>query len=661
MDSPNSTRRNSKPDSNPNSSRTATLHKLWVGALALAVVLLLGAAWLASGNPQLSGEAEALSLARTLMPNLEKRAHGFQQELARGQGGIPSIQAFRFNDSGELIEPLRLPNARELRDEWAEQIEGIVSPAAAWWRSARASVLVKDWQNAQLQVEEGLKAAEASESAMRMRLRFTQVQVLMRTDGFEQAEEILRGIYDESPEITLDGYPVRLNAGLRLLHVYRQFERASETLQEELWQDLLQGRFPLEVDQLRFEAMDLWQSLFVAAEQDAPALEAYAQMQEALRRFQLAQRLGDIFAQNPEVAVIPLERDTWAVRNESRAIGQVYAEEDLKSAYGKILNAELSPNSGFAVLFPKETSSDPNLGSFDVMPGFARCRLVLVDSQRFEEPAAQRRFFIWSVSLLLAAFLGGLGWLGHKALKRQEELEKLRSEFVAGVSHDLRTPAASLELLVTNLAEGRVRNEARRLEYYQAMRRDAVRLQRLVADALDFTRMDQGSIPLELDICYCPDLLEELVTEFRPRLEEVGLKLRFDSEKSPKQIYLDREAVVRAVANLLENARKYATGGKEVWLRAEVCSAPRSSGFEIHVLDDGPGIDQALQEKVFKPFERGRQSDQRSVAGAGLGLALVRTTMEAHGGAVRVRNRPQGGACFTLSFPQNCLIAEETG
>jgi signal transduction histidine kinase len=283
-----------------------------------------------------------------------------------------------------------------------------------------------------------------------------------------------------------------------------------------------------------------------------------------------------------------------------------------------------------------------------------------------------RLTLLYSGTLLIIFALAIVGIWGARALRRRAELENLRRDFVAGVSHELRTPAASICLLAGNLMDGRVANEDRRQQYYQALNRDAQRLQRLVADVLDASRLERGVFQVDPRFMNPGPLLRDLAEEQAPRLADAGLQLKTEIADELPDTMLDAPSVERAVANLLENARKYAHEGGLVILRAW----SDEKGLIIEIEDRGSGVPENLREKIFEAYERGlagrnnRHPAEGSVglaAGAGLGLALVRETLIAHGGTAEVldaRNTESSdgskeeselslttGARFRLSFP----------
>jgi len=243
--------------------------------------------------------------------------------------------------------------------------------------------------------------------------------------------------------------------------------------------------------------------------------------------------------------------------------------------------------------------------------------------------------------LALACLAGGVATA--RLLARERQLAALRTGFIAGVSHDLRTPLAAILLLCENLESG-VADAAGRGRYLAALRREAGRLRRLVDDVLDFARLERGEGPKlvreELELApFVATLAEELGERVRasgrPFVHEAGGLTELGA--------LDGHAVRRALENLVDNALKHGAGA------VTLVSAVRDGALELALADEGRGIAPEARERVFEPFER--LGADGHVGGTGLGLAIVRAIARAHGGDARVGSSASGGARFELRLP----------
>ncbi len=248
--------------------------------------------------------------------------------------------------------------------------------------------------------------------------------------------------------------------------------------------------------------------------------------------------------------------------------------------------------------------------------------------------------------LFLALLTAGATLATTRALSRERALAEARAAFVASVSHELRTPVSSILLMAENLEADRV-GEASRGRYHRLIRREALRLRRLVDDVLDFSRLERGRAPsLHTDEVDPAAFVDALASEVAAQVESAGATFHFTHGELPEAATLDAEAVRRAVLNLVDNALRH-SGSDEIALLADPGPA---SGWRLAVADRGRGVPLAQHESIFEPFRR--LATAEGTTGAGLGLAIVREIARGHGGEVTVSDRDDGpGAIFTLHLP----------
>ncbi|HEX9049357.1 MAG TPA: sensor histidine kinase KdpD [Anaeromyxobacter sp.] len=220
--------------------------------------------------------------------------------------------------------------------------------------------------------------------------------------------------------------------------------------------------------------------------------------------------------------------------------------------------------------------------------------------------------------------------------------EELRAGLLSAVSHDLRTPLATITGSATTLRDSPGLPEPARMDLVEAICEEAERLERLVANLLDMTRLDSGAVEPKRD--WVP--LEEVVGGALTRLERRLAGRRVTTLIAPDLplVSLDPVLVQQLFVNLLENAAKYTPPGSEIEIRAG-----REGGtLFLDVSDRGPGIPPGDEERVFERFHRGKHA---GVRGVGLGLPIARAIAQAHGGRLVAANRPGGGAVFRLTLP----------
>jgi signal transduction histidine kinase len=245
--------------------------------------------------------------------------------------------------------------------------------------------------------------------------------------------------------------------------------------------------------------------------------------------------------------------------------------------------------------------------------------------------------------------------LAARALARERHLAELRAAFVAGVSHELRTPVASILLLAENLENGRVEGDAARARYHGLIRREALRLRRLVDGVLDFSRLERGrGVEIAREDVDVRAWLASVAEEARAWAAQHDVELVLELDGAPESARIDREALRRALWNLLENAQRH-SGSRSVVLRAR----GGEGALVLEVEDAGRGVPPAQRRAIFEPFARFAEP---GTPGTGLGLALVREIARAHAGSIEVADGATGrGARFTVRIPADGRNDDEGG
>ena len=230
--------------------------------------------------------------------------------------------------------------------------------------------------------------------------------------------------------------------------------------------------------------------------------------------------------------------------------------------------------------------------------------------------------------------------------RRQEELARLRDDFVSGVSHELRTPLAQIRLLAELLHMGKVPAEERERSL-RIIDKEARRLSFLVDSILSFTHSQRGRLsPVRTDIAA---EIDEIVSGFVPLAQAHGVRLTTRLERGIVAS-VDRSVLRQVLLNLLDNAVRYGPSGQDVTI------STRRAGdtWALEVADEGPGIPADERERVFAPYYRMARDTGGAVGGTGIGLAVVRRLVEEHGGLVQVASvngDGAAGACFVVALP----------
>jgi len=228
-------------------------------------------------------------------------------------------------------------------------------------------------------------------------------------------------------------------------------------------------------------------------------------------------------------------------------------------------------------------------------------------------------------------------------VRAEVEAERTRSSLLSSVSHDLRTPLAAITGAASSLKDGASLPEAARSGLAETISEEAERLNRVIGNLLDMTRVDSGSLRVAKEWHSIEEVVGAALTRLESQLagRAVQLSISADLPLVPMDDVLF-EAVVR---NLMENAHKYSPRETPI----EVSAVIDGSELRLEVRDRGVGLEPGDEKRVFEKFYRGKSSS--AAAGAGLGLAICKGIVEAHGGTISAGNRSGGGAVFTVRLP----------
>ncbi len=238
----------------------------------------------------------------------------------------------------------------------------------------------------------------------------------------------------------------------------------------------------------------------------------------------------------------------------------------------------------------------------------------------------------------------------QQALQRAQEVDRLKSEFIANINHELRTPLTNLVLYYQMLrAQPNVQTEER----LDVIGRELERLRRLIEDLLSLSRLEAGRVPFSLSLQNLNEVLRVLVEDRRSLAEERNLELRVELEEDLPLALFDRQMISQAFSNLLTNALNYTPPHGQVRVRTMLGQFSGETYVGLSVQDTGPGVDAEDLPHIFERFYRGRVGRESSASGTGLGLAIVKQVVEYHKGKIEVANGllDGRGASFTIWLP----------
>ena len=257
-----------------------------------------------------------------------------------------------------------------------------------------------------------------------------------------------------------------------------------------------------------------------------------------------------------------------------------------------------------------------------------------------------RHLLLIGLSMIIAV----MGWIALcRSHRRQIEIGEMKSNFVASVSHELRAPAASIRLLAERLRSGKVKDDAKRDEYYNFIEGESQRLSTLVENVLDFSHIEKGIKRYHFDDADLADLTRAAATTMEHRAAEHEIEIITHIPDDEICAPVDAHEIHGALVNLLDNAIKFSTKGGAVSVGLDIKA--EESKVKLWVRDCGPGVPVAEREKIFERFYRSGSELTRKTQGAGIGLSIVQHIVQGHGGEITVECPTEGGSLFSITLP----------
>lgn len=362
---------------------------------------------------------------------------------------------------------------------------------------------------------------------------------------------------------------------------------------------------------------------------------------------------SELDAPPADAAIVPAEHlaGVWQLASGSGRVLALFRTETLMSEAQAIIDCQaLPPHSAVHLLPPGEESNRQAV--FDSQPA-GEClpdwRIALSSANtKILDTAADARIaaYLWTGILVIVVVLI-IALLIARAFRRQMRVARLKNDLVATVSHELKTPLASIRLLVdTLLGEGKPDEKTVR-EYLQMIAKENTRLSRLIDNFLAFSRMERNKHAFELVQTKPTDVIESALEAAGERFTGPDCRLVVEIADQLPPVVADADAMVTVILNLLDNAYKYTEGDKQIVLKAY----PSEGNVCFETSDNGIGVSRADCRRIFNRFYQANRHLASGTGGCGLGLSIVRFIVDAHHGTVHVKSRPGHGSTFTVALP----------
>jgi signal transduction histidine kinase len=340
-------------------------------------------------------------------------------------------------------------------------------------------------------------------------------------------------------------------------------------------------------------------------------------------------------------------RDLWRLTAPDRRAIALYRGDSVMAAVAGLLGDENRPGTArFAVAPPGTAGAGESIAAGPMLPGW-QISFSLLNTRLSDEAARRRRTaYLWAGYLAVAAMvLAGL--LVAQSLRRQARLARLKTDLVATVSHELKTPLAAMRLLVETLLEDGFQDEKVAREYLEMIAGENLRLSRLIENFLTFSRMERNRQKFDFADTTAEEVIQPAMLAMRERLRGPQRQVQVDVASDLPHLWADRDALVTVLLNLLDNACKYTPGEK----RISVSASCENGRLVFAVKDNGIGINPREQKRIFRRFYQVDRRLAREAGGCGLGLSIVDFIVRAHGGAVTVESHAGMGSTFRVLLP----------
>lgn len=351
-------------------------------------------------------------------------------------------------------------------------------------------------------------------------------------------------------------------------------------------------------------------------------------------------------------------KDTWKLASKSGKVVALYRTSTMLAAMRAFLDRQSPSRSvSFDMLAPGASGTGESMEAGASLPGW-RISFALLDTKPMDEAArARRASYLWAGALVIGAmaligvFLGGF-------FHRQMRLARLKTDLVAAVSHELKTPLASMRLLVDSLLDDAYLDSVKTRDYLRLIAGENDRLTRLIENFLTFSRIERNRQRFEFAPVQPAAAIHAAAQVMRERLQSPSCHFEIDAEPDLPLINADEDAVISVLLNLIDNAYKYVPAGKEVVKHIRVRARRAGDEFVFEVTDNGIGIAPRDQKRIFRRFYQVDRRLARETGGCGLGLSIVEFIVKAHGGSVRVESRPGAGSTFIVRLPCAAEVRE---
>ncbi len=631
----------------PASGQSQRLWPLFAMLIAVVALPTAGVLWFmnqAMQNEQLAVRQRLTEAYRSRLQSAAARIQEFWSEreslLLRTRQEKTASEGFAtLVRSGHVDSVLFYSKGHLIYPDVGVPPKVTTEPNGPLWLEARALEYAQNSPGAAAEIYRKIADRGGRESAMAWT---AQARCLNKAGRMSDAIELLVRTFDDPKDVNAGDAQGRLilpNALLFALQLMKEpshplFQKTAGVLVEQL-NDYSTAMPSTQRRFLMRQLRELWQACppfpTLAAEEMAADFAASKPIRMAPGQVQQAV-LSDVWMyQTPDQTCVALLRHGRLLESMNAALG------DQGSIPGIKVSVRAPGASGPAFL---ETKLGEPFSSWQLA-------LNLEGPDPFESVSKQRiTNYVWT-GILMTAGIAMLSLVMAGYLRRQVRLTRLKNDLVATVSHELKTPLASMRLLVDTLRNGHSHDAQLVQEYLQMIAKENARLSRMIEEFLTFSRMERKKAKFDRSVLQTEEIVHAAVEAVGDRLHAPGCRLDLEIEPQLPSIIGDRDALTTVVVNLLDNALKYTGEAKEIRLRGFASDG----NVWLEVQDNGIGFPRSAARKIFNRFYQVDRTLSRRAGGCGLGLSIVRFILAAHNGSITAKSQPGKGSTFTVQLP----------
>jgi len=641
---------------------------LFLIAVALPSAVLILLTWRMIGQQEeLSEKRQAddrRRLAREIGQKLLVRLEEIKvHEVSAVASGSESHNSIAYTSPEVVVRGLT--NGEQLRLPWEEdqasdQLGGSLGDTGFFEKMHRAEeeeFARRQFDQANVLYLECIE--EARQPSQQAYVRLSRARVLVSANRIDEGLAEYRKILDVGPAVADEsGVPFWLYAAACLLERGDSYDRIARLLDAELgaprWLSPAETYLIRDlVETLLRSGPALGTSRQAVEACQERILERVSRQEKALKAQREFPRLAALAQWNSQARV---PAPVWApLGEEPLLVGLAPAlpgkQRLVIIVQGTSVLAAITPGTTPSERFPADVKLVTGLGfqGEPLGPSFPGLRVLFPADYRASgqgDRLLQPSFYLIALFAVLCVTFWGAYSL-WRDVHREMRMAEVRSQFVASVSHELKTPLTAIQIYAESLRLGRPEDAQAKAEYLDTIVNESHRLTRLLNNVLDFSKIEKGKRAYHKELASLSEIVHAAVQATQYPLAQQDFHLSLQVEDGLPPVRVDRDAVELAIMNLLSNAIKYSGASREIDLRVR----RRNDHVVIEVTDHGVGIPPSEQRRIFEKFYRVPSKENERIPGTGLGLALVAHIVEGHGGRVELQSVPGQGSTFSIHLP----------